>query len=264
MRILFIGDIFGNVGRRVLAEELGNLISLHGIDICIANGENAAGGKGITKNLVKKLHKFGIKIITGGNHSMAHPETFDSSVLVSHVLRPLNLSGVCPGSGKTVYTLDDGRKIGVINLQGRTFMDNSLLCPFKSGMEAIEVMRRETPIILVDFHAEATSEKVCLAHYFDGNVSAVVGTHTHVQTADERILPGGTAFITDTGMTGPEMSAIGMKLEIVLAKYLSQGNSPFEPGTKGPMINAVVIDVDESSGKANNIYRILKRVTFKS
>ena len=262
MRILFIGDIFGSTGRRVLAENLTGILNENKIDVCIANGENVAGGRGITKNIVKKLHKYGIQIISGGNHSMYDEEIYDSSPPVDHLLRPLNLQNETKGWGKTVYQLPDGRKIGVANLLGRTFMDENLPCPFQTGMAAAKELSRHTPIIIIDFHAEATSEKICFANYLDGNVSAVLGTHTHVQTADERILPKGTAFISDVGMTGPEKSAIGMKLESVLQKYLYQSHIRFEPATEGPMFNAVVLDIDDKSGKANSISRIYKRVTF--
>ena len=263
MRILFIGDIFGSVGRRVLAENLTGILKENNIDVCIANGENVAGGRGITRNIVKKLHKYGVHIITGGNHSMYDMEIYNSFPPVTHLLRPLNLQNETKGTGKTVYKLSDGRKIGAINLQGRTFVNENLPCPFITGIAAVKELTRQTPIIIVDFHAEATSEKVCLANYLDGHVSAVLGTHTHVQTADERILPKGTAFISDVGMTGPEKSAIGMKLETILQKYLYQSHIRFEPATEGPMFNAVVLDIDDKSGKANTISRIFKRVTFK-
>ena len=264
MRILFIGDLFGSTGRRVLAENLEEISKENNIDVCIANGENLAGGRGITRNIVKKLHKYGVQIITGGNHSMYDMEIYNTSPPVKYLLRPLNLQKETKGTGKTIYQLSDGRKIGIINLQGRTFMDESLLCPFKTGMAALADIARQTPIIIVDFHAEATSEKICLANYLDGQVSAVLGTHTHVQTADERILPKGTAFISDVGMTGPEKSAIGMKLETILQKYLHQSHIRFAPATEGPMFNAVVLDIDDNSGKANSISRLFKRITFKT
>ncbi len=264
MRILFIGDLFGSTGRRILAENLEDISKENNIDVCIANGENVAGGRGITRNIVKKLHKYGVQVITGGNHSMYDMEIYNSSPPVKYLLRPLNLHNETKGTGKTIYPLSDGRKIGIISLQGRTFVDENLLCPFKTGMAAVEYIARQTPIIIVDFHAEATSEKICLANYLDGKVSAVLGTHTHVQTADERILPKGTAFISDVGMTGPEKSAIGMKLETILQKYLYQSHIRFEPATEGPMFNAVVLDIDDSSGKANTISRIFKRVTYKT
>ncbi|MBD3240896.1 MAG: metallophosphoesterase [Chitinivibrionales bacterium] len=262
MRILFIGDVFGSTGRRVLAERLESLLAEERVDVCIANGENAAGGVGITANVVGKLHHYGVDVITGGNHSLAHaskePETMD----MPHVLRPHNFPPGNPGHGTTVFTSKGGTKIGVINLQGRTFFHDIPDCPFRLGLQAARAMRKTTPVIFVDFHAEATSEKIALAYHLEGVVSAVVGTHTHVQTADERILEGGTAFITDAGMTGPENSAIGMKKELVLQKFLLQGRVRFEQSRSGGMLNAVVITVDENSGKARDIKRIFERFPF--
>lgn len=263
MRILFVGDVFGGTGRRVLAEALKEVIEQHSIEVCIANGENSAGGRGITSNIVKKFHKYGVQIITGGNHSMVHGEVYDME-RTSNLLRPLNFPSDCKGEGKLLYQLADGRTLGVINLQGRTFCDETIPCPFVTGMAAVEEMRYHTHNIIIDFHAEATSEKICLASYLDGMVSAVLGTHTHVQTADERILPKGTAFISDVGMTGPEDSAIGMKVRPILLKYLRQEHMRFEPATRGPMFNGVVVDIDERSGNAVHISRIFKRFDFES
>ncbi len=264
MRILFIGDIFGSTGRRILAENLREILEEHGVDVCIANGENAAGGRGITVNIVKKLHKYGVHIITGGNHSMVHSEVYDDTSHVKHLLRPLNLPNGSKGIGKLLYELPENKYLGIINLMGRTFCDESIPCPFKTGMDAVKEMRKVTPFILIDFHAEATSEKICLAHYFDGMASAVLGTHTHVQTADERILPKGTGFISDVGMTGPEESAIGMKLKPILQRYLYQSRIRFEPASKGPMFNAVMLDIDNETGKSLHISRIFKRISFTS
>ncbi len=262
MRILFIGDVFGSIGRRVLAENLKEITEEYNIEVCIANGENAAGGKGITYNILKKLHKYGVQIITGGNHSMVHEEVYDSSNHVQYLLRPLNFLHEKRGVGKTLFELSDGRKIGIINLQGRTFLDENIKCPFKIGIAAVQEIAKQTPIIIVDFHAEATSEKACLSNYLDGKVSAVIGTHTHIQTADERILPNGTAFITDVGMTGPEDSAIGMKLQPVIQKYLYNSYTRFEVSKDGPMFNAAIIDINDKSGKAIAISRIFKRISF--
>ncbi len=264
MRILFIGDIFGSTGRRVLAEYLKDILEENAIEICIANGENAAGGRGITANIVKKFHKYGVHIITGGNHSMVHNEVYDLLPQTQYLLRPLNSHSGTKGSGKLVYELPDGRKIGVLSLLGRTFYDETIPCPFQTGMHVVTEMSKLTPVIIIDFHAEATSEKICLANYLDGQVSALLGTHTHVQTADERILHKGTAFITDVGMTGPEDSAIGMKVQPVLERYLYQKHVRFEPASKGPMFNGVILDIDDTSGKAKSISRIFKRITFTS
>lgn len=262
MKILFIGDIFGNTGRRVLSERLPSLIEEQHIDCCIGNGENAAGGRGLTGNLFKKLRKYGIQVITGGNHSFSIPDHDTSFMNNDLVLRPLNFPPGNIGHGSVVFTLESGLKVGVVNLLGRTFSNECIDCPFRTGKAAVEEIRAVTPIILVDFHAEATSEKLAFANYVDGMVSAVVGTHTHVQTADEKILPGGTAYISDTGMTGPEDSIIGMAKEQVLKKFVLQTHVRFEPSEKGPMLNAVIIDVDETDGKARSISRIYERITF--
>ncbi len=263
MRILFIGDIFGNSGRRALAERLSSLVEEQHIDVCIGNGENAAGGRGLTKNLYKKLRKYGMDVVTGGNHSFAVADNDFSFFSEPTSLRPLNYPPGNPGHGSTVFTLEDGRKIGVLNLMGRTFIHEALDDPFRTGMAAIEELRKETHTIFVDFHAEATSEKAALAWHFDGLVSAVAGTHTHVQTADEKILPRGTAFITDVGMTGPESSIIGMKPEGVVKKFILQTYVRYEPAEDSPMINGIVVETDDETGRAVSISRIFERVVFK-
>ena len=262
MKVLFIGDIFGNLGRRILAEKLKGLLKEHSADVCIANAENAAGGWGCTINILKKLRKYGVHIVTGGNHSLANQDIIPALDSDPALLRPLNFPPGNPGTGKTFYTLEDGRKIGIVNLHGRTFFPEAHDCPFRLGKEAIEELRKETPVIIVDFHAEASSEKSAFAQYIDGKASAVLGTHTHVQTADERILPGGTAFITDVGMTGPEHSVIGMKTKTIVRRFLLQTPVRFEPSNDGPMLNAVVLDINDESGKAESITRIYQRVTL--
>ena len=264
MRILFIGDVFGSTGRRVLAENLKEIITQYKTDVCIANGENVAGGKGITLNLFKKMRRHGVDIITGGNHSMFDENIYFHTPPVQNLLRPFNYKNEKRGIGHTVFSLDDGRRIGVISLLGRTFFNDNLDCPFKAARKAINEIKEQTPVIVIDFHAEATSEKVCLAHYLKGKVSAVLGTHTHVQTADERILRGGTAYITDAGMTGPEDSAIGMKFQQVIDRFLNHTLSRFEPASAGPMFNGVVVEIDDSSGEAKNIHRIYQRTPFHS
>ncbi len=262
MKILFIGDIFGNPGRRVLAQRLSSLIDEQHVDVCIANGENAAGGRGITGNICKKLRKYGVQVITGGNHSFNIADNDPSFMDHPTVVRPLNYPPGNFGKGSTVYTLEDGRKIGVVNLMGRTFFPETLDCPFRSGMEAIRELKKQTPIIFVDFHAEATSEKIAFAFHADGLASAVIGTHTHVQTADERILPKGTAFLSDAGMTGPENSCIGMKPGGVISRYLLQTHIRFEPSDESPVISGVIIDADEATGKAILINRVYERITL--
>jgi metallophosphoesterase (TIGR00282 family) len=262
MRILFIGDIFADVGRRVLAERLSSILAHYKIDCCIANGENTAGGRGLTGNLAKKLRKYGVKVITGGNHSFTIPDNDPLFMDKLYVLRPLNFPPGNIGHGSALIELENGPRLGVVNLHGRTFQAESLDCPFRTGRAAVEELREKTKVIIVDFHAEATSEKLAFAAYIDGLASAVIGTHTHVQTADERILKHGTAFISDVGMTGPEDSIIGMKPESVIRHYLLQTHTRFEPSSKGAMLNAVQIDVDEKSGKAFRISRIFERISF--
>ena len=262
MRILFIGDIFGTIGRRVLAKRLPTLRSEYRVDLCIANAENTAGGRGLTGNLFKKLRKYGVDVVTGGNHSFSIPDNSGKFMDYPEVLRPHNYPPGNIGKGVTIHPLPDGCFCGIINLQGRTFLHESLDCPFRTGVTAVEDIKKQTPVILVDFHAETTSEKGALARFLDGKVSAVIGTHTHVQTADERILDGGTAFITDAGMTGPEDSIIGMKHEQVIQRFLLQTHVRFEPSMSGSMLNAVIIDIEDSTGRATSIERIYERVNL--
>jgi hypothetical protein len=255
-----VGDVFGSTGRRVLAQRLGSLRAEKRIDVCIANGENAAGGFGITDNLCRKFHKYGVDIITGGNHSFAHLGAEPSLFSREQLLRPHNMPPGNPGTGVCSLRLDNGHTVAVLNLQGRTFFNEAFDCPFRCATAAVERLQSKAAVIVVDFHAEATSEKVALAHYLDGAVSAVVGTHTHVQTADERILAGGTAYITDVGMSGPELSVIGMKRDVVVKRFLTQNRLKMEPAEEGPMLNAVVIDVDDRSGRARSIERVYERL----
>ena len=263
MRVLFIGDVFADIGRRVLAERLESLLCERHIDVCVANGENVAGGRGITHPLYSKLRSYGIQVVTGGNHSFANKDVRDAFLCEPYLLRPANFPKGNAGRGSALYHLSDGRTLGIINVQGRIFFNEHLECPLRTAEAAVAELAAETKMIFVDIHAEASSEKLALAHYLDGRVSAVVGTHTHVQTADERILPGGTAFLTDVGMTGPEYSVIGMKKDTIIKKFLLQTHQRFEPATMGPMLNAVVIEIDDSSGKAVGIERVFERLEFK-
>ncbi len=260
MRVLCVGDVFGSAGRRVLAHRLSSLRAEKRIDVCIANGENAAGGIGITDNVRGKLHKYGVDIITGGNHSFAHLGTEPDLFRHEFLLRPHNMPPGNPGTGVCTMRLDTGHTIAVLNLQGRTFFSETYDCPFRCADAALERLRSKASAIVVDFHAEASSEKLALAYHLDGSVSAVVGTHTHVQTADERVLENGTAYITDLGMSGPEDSVIGMRREIVVKRFLTQNRVKMEPSDEGPMLNAVVIDIDERSGHARSIERLYERV----
>ncbi len=262
MRILFIGDVFGDIGRRVLAEHLPSIKEEFKPDVVVANGENCAGGRGVTVNYAKKMRKYGVDVITGGNHSHAQIEVFDDEKMHGLVLRPSNISGMKRGKGHTIYTLPDGRTLGVLNLLGKTFINGKIRCPFKETDKMIPELAEATHIF-VDIHAEATSEKVCLAHYLDGQVGAICGTHTHVQTNDARIFPQGTAFITDAGMTGPEYSAIGMQHEPVLYRIITGNPAKFVQSKEGPMFNGVIIELDDVTKKAVSIEPILRRFTFE-
>lgn len=262
MNVLFVGDVFATIGRRVLSERLAPLLRERSIDCCIANCENAAGGHGLTHRLVKRLRRYGVHVFTGGNHSFSIPDPDRSFMDFPYILRPLNFPPGNIGHGSTLFTLEDGRTIGVINLQGRTFFHESLDCPFRAGKTAAEELAAHTKVIIVDFHAEATSEKLAFATWMNGAVSAVIGTHTHVQTADERLLSNGTAFISDAGMTGPEESIIGMKADEVIHRFLLQTHIRYEPSTRGAMLNAVVLDIDDDTGKARSIERIFERIAL--
>ena len=225
LRVLFIGDIVGEPGRHAVAQVLPKLKQNLAIDITIANGENSAGGIGITKETALDIFESGVEVITLGNHVWSKRDVYPYLDEETRIVRPANYPAGAPGRGWTVCRTRDGRKIGILNLCGRVFME-TLENPFTVADKVIETLSAETSVILVDFHGEATSEKTAFSWYVDGRVSAVLGTHTHVQTADERILPKGTAFLTDTGMTGPMDSVIGMKKELVISpvphKYAEQ------------------------------------------
>ena len=255
VKILFVGDIVGKPGRQALSRELHRLVDRHTIDIVIANGENAAGGFGLTVEVAKELFGHGIHLLTGGNHIWDKKEQVSFILSDPRIIRPANYPAGAPGVGSAILTTPGGVKVAVLNLEGRIFM-KSLECPFLVADREIGRLKQETAIILVDFHAEATSEKSALGWYLDGRITALVGTHTHVQTADERILPQGTAFLTDAGMTGSFDSVIGMGKEETIHRFLTQLPSKFEVGKKDIRLNAVVIGVDEVSGKALSIERV--------
>ncbi len=254
-KLLFIGDIVGKPGRQVISRELHRLVDRYLVDIVIANAENAAGGFGITEETANDLYKCGIHLLTSGNHVWDKKESFDFINHEERLLRPANYPEGTPGRGSALLTTAGGVKVAVLNLEGRVFMNN-LDCPFRAADREIDRLRVETPIILVDFHAEATSEKASLGWYLDGRVSAFIGTHTHVQTADERILPGGTAYLSDAGMTGAFDSVIGVKKEEAISKFLTQLPVKFDMAKNNLRLNGVVIEVDEQSGKALSIERI--------
>lgn len=252
MRFLIIGDIVGRPGRRAVRQLLSGLLAETGAEMVIANGENAAGGNGITRAVAAELFGYGIDLLTMGNHVWDQKEAVVFLDEEPRILRPANYPPGAPGQGWCLSRARNGREVAVINLAGRVFQSH-LDCPFRTADHLIEKLRARTPVILVDFHAEATSEKQAFAWYVDGRVSAVWGTHTHVQTNDARILPGGTAYITDLGMTGPRDSVIGVKKEIVIRKFLSQMPVRFEVATGTAQLEGVVLEVDEATGRARDI-----------
>jgi len=255
MKILFIGDIVGKAGRQAIQEILGKVIADQKIDFTIANGENAAGGMGITPMIAIDMLDHGVDVLTSGNHIWAKKEIFPFLDEELRILRPANYPPHVPGRGSGIFHLINGKKVGVLNLEGRVFMKH-LDCPFRVGEKEVELLSRETPIILVDFHAEATSEKMAMGWFLNGKVSAVLGTHTHVQTSDEKILDGGTAYITDVGMTGPLASVIGIRKQIALERLLTQIPWKFDVATEEIELQGVVIEVDSQTGKSGNIRRI--------
>jgi 2',3'-cyclic-nucleotide 2'-phosphodiesterase len=255
MKILFIGDIVGKPGRDLLRKGLRHLTQHYAIDLVIANAENSAAGFGVTKDIGDTILEWGVDVMTSGNHIWDKKEAIDYIATQPRLLRPANYPAGVPGRGSYVAQTGDGRAVGVINVMGRVFMLN-IDDPFAIVLREIEAMRGRTKVIIVDFHAEATSEKVAMGWHLDGKVTLVVGTHTHVQTADERILPNGTAYLTDAGMTGPHDSIIGMEKEPSLARFLNAMPSRFEPATGNPRLNGVVVEADEKTGRALGVTRI--------
>ena len=255
VKLLFIGDIIGKPGRQAVSRELHRLVDRYMVDMVIANGENAAGGFGITEETANDLFKCGIDVLTSGNHIWDKKESFPFVNREERLLRPANYPEGAPGRGSGIFMTAGGASVAVLNLEGRVFMNN-LECPFRTADREIARLQTETPIILVDFHAEATSEKTSLGWYLDGRVSALIGTHTHIQTADERILPGGTAYLTDAGMTGSTDSVIGVRKEEAITKFLSQLPTKFEVAKNNLRLNAVAVTVDEVSGNAVSVERI--------
>ncbi len=245
----------GEAGRKMVSDFLPAIKKEHSIDVVIANGENMAGGFGITPETVQELYHSGVHMISGGNHTMDKKEGLPILEDDPYCVRPGNYPSTNPGRGSALLSLQNGLKVGLVNLMGRTFMD-PLDCPFKAADVLVTELLKKTKVILLDFHAEATSEKMAMGWHMEGKVSVVVGTHTHVQTADERLLPGGTAFITDVGMTGPYDSVIGVKKEIILEKFVNKRGRKFEVASGDPWLCAVVADVDENTGRARGIKRI--------
>jgi len=259
LNILVIGDIVGKPGRKAVKDILPSVIKEFGISFTVANAENAAGGRGLSRDVMEELLSMEIDVLTMGNHVWDNKDIFNFIDDEIRLIRPINFPPHCPGQGYHIFTAGINQKVAVINAMGRVFM-NPLDCPFRAVDEVLDTVRDQADIVLVDFHAEATSEKLAFAHYFDGQVTAVLGTHTHVQTSDERIMGGGTAYITDLGMTGPLDSILGMEKEMVIQKIIYQRPVRLEVA-KGPLqFDAVVLNIDDNSGKATGIKRISRHL----
>jgi len=253
--ILFIGDIVGEPGRRVITSTLQKVVDTHRVDLIFGNGENAAGGFGITPEIAGDLFDLGLSVITTGNHAWDKKETMGFYKKEPRLLRPANYPEGAPGQGTLVLDLPSGETVGILQVMGRAFMP-ALDCPFQVARREVGKLRERTKTIIVDMHAETTSEKMAMGHFLDGQVTAVVGTHTHVQTADEQILPKGTAYLTDIGMTGPVHSIIGFKKDLVIEKFLTQMPRRFEVATGPAVLSAALIECDPNTGKAVGIQRV--------
>ena len=260
MKILFIGDIVGSPGRRAVKELLPKLRPQLGLDVIIANGENSAGGNGITPDIAEELFGCGVDAITTGDHLWDQKEVMELLQNEPRFLRPLNYPAGTPGKGSAILKIRDLPPIAVMNVQGRTFMQPPLDNPFPLALEEAKWLRQHTNIIFVDFHAEATSEKIAFARMLDGQVSAVVGTHTHVQTADEQIFPGGTAFLTDAGFTGPHESVLGREIHPVLQRFRTSMPQRFEVARNDIKLNGAVVEIDNATGNAVSIRRVSEKL----
>ena len=262
MKILVIGDIFGRPGRRALKELLPGLLRELHVDFVIANAENAAGGKGLTPKVADEIFESPVNVLTAGNHIWEHDELrpyFDSHP----ILRPHNVHESLPGKGWGIFAAGNGARVAVINLQGIVYMDekgHKAQNPFLSIDALLPKLAEQSDVVIIDFHAEATSEKRALAWYLDGRVAALLGTHTHVQTADEEVLPGGAAYISDMGMTGPHASVIGLAKEVAIHRFLTGEKKGFKVAEEGVRLEGVVLDVDERTGKARAIKRVQRRL----
>jgi len=261
LKILFLGDVFGKPGRQAVARLVPRVIARDGVDLVVANAENAAAGMGVTPEGAEELLASEVDLLTSGNHIWSKRE------IVAYLdrpdcrlLRPANYPPGSPGRGRAVISTPDGRKLGVLNLEGRVFM-KALDDPFRVALQEIEALRAEgAKAILVDMHCEATSEKNAMGWFLDGKVSAVLGTHTHVQTADARVLPGGTAFITDVGMCGPWDSIIGVRKELVIERFLTARPVSFDPAKRDVWLQGALVDVDDATGLARSIVRVQERL----
>jgi 2',3'-cyclic-nucleotide 2'-phosphodiesterase len=254
VRILFIADAFASPGRRVIEQHVPRLRTERDIGFVVANGENLADGAGITSRLARRLHGAGVDVITLGNHAFRQREVYPYLGMDARIVRPANYPSTAPGKGWCVATAADGTPVAVINLLGKLFLDPAV-SPFAVAKDLVCEARREAALVLVDFHAEATSEKVAMGRFLDGRVTAVIGTHTHVQTSDAHVLSGGTAYITDAGMTGPHDSVIGVRTDLILRRFTTQMPVRFEPAEGGVRLEGVVIECD-GDGRASSIEAI--------
>lgn len=261
MKILFVGDVFGSAGRHIVREHLPHVVETHGVDLLIVNGENAAGGFGITPSIAEEIFDLGAQVITTGNHIWDKKEIFEYMAVPegSHgrgrrIVRPANYTSSAPGFGYYQGALPNGQEYAVMNMQGRVFM-SACDDPFRKADELLQKITAK--VVLLDFHCEATSEKVAMGWYLDGRVTAVLGTHTHIPTADERVLPGGTAYQTDVGMSGPYDSVIGVETELVLKRFLTGMPGKFEAAKGNPKMCATLIECDGGTGKAYSVKRIM-------
>jgi 2',3'-cyclic-nucleotide 2'-phosphodiesterase len=254
MNILFVGDIFASPGRRIVADHLRDIVATNAIDLVIANGENSAGGFGITPAIAEELLGMGIDVLTTGNHIWDKREVYDYFAQQPRLLRPANYANGLPGKGVIIVKARNGADCAVINMQGRTYMP-ATDDPFRKMDQILGELDAAVKVRFVDFHAELTSEKMAMGWYLDGRVSAVIGTHTHIPTADTRILPGGTAYQTDAGMTGPYLSVIGVDTEVILRRFLTSLPVRMEPAKGGAELHSVIVQVDDATGKALAIRR---------
>ncbi len=257
MKILLIGDIVGRPGRVIVEREVIRMREEQGIDFVVANCENAAGGAGITPTIADDLFRAGVDVLTSGNHVWRKKEALDLLKRDPRVLRPANYPDAAPGSGSTIAETLSGQKVGVLNVMGRVFME-PLDCPFRAAERELARLKLVTPVIIVDMHAEATSEKVAMGWYLDGRVSCVFGTHTHIPTADERILPKGTGFITDVGMTGPYDSVIGRRVDQILERFLTSMPHKSDVAEENIQLRGLIVEVNPKSGKAVSVERVTK------
>ena len=254
MKILFIGDIFGHAGRGIVADHLADIRATQQIDVVIANVENSAAGFGITPAVADELFRYGIDVMTSGNHIWDKRDIYDYFTRTPRLLRPANYPQGCPGTGLYIHETKAGARCAVMNLQGLVYMPN-IDNPFRKADELLASLPADVKVRFIDFHAEVTSEKMAMGWYVDGRASALVGTHTHIPTADTRILPGGTAYQTDCGMTGPYDSVIGVEKEIVLQKFLTSLPARMEPAKRSVELHSVIVEVDDQTGKALNVRR---------